>query len=216
MAISEKGGTSTDMKKTKFVYFDLGNVILGFSHEQACRQIGALIGSPWQSVWEVLFEADLNGRFDAGEIDSTCFHQEFSQKVGRNSDFRLFFNAYNDIFVLNNPVVSLIVGLTQLGIPLGVLSNTSPSHWEFVLRRYTIVREYFQHFVLSFEVGACKPSSAIYKIAIETAGHPADSIFFMDDRPDNVAGAVSCGIDAVTFSSVQQIRNYLLLQGIIV
>jgi HAD superfamily hydrolase (TIGR01509 family) len=53
--------------------------------------------------------------------------------------------------------------------------------------------------VLSFEAEAMKPDRRIYDAAIQRAGVPADRIFFVDDREENVAGARAAGIDAVQF-----------------
>lgn len=204
------------MPQVQFVYFDLGNVIVHFSHQQACQQLADLLEVETGQVCRLMFETDLNQRYDCGEVDSSGFHAEFSRLIDKISDRNDFFQAYNQIFVLNTPIVPLVVGLRQAGVRLGILSNTSPSHWEFLADKYTILNEYFDSVVLSYEVGACKPAESIYRRAIESAQTPPGRIFYMDDRPENVAGGVSCGMDAVLFTSVQEIRQQLLLRDIIV
>jgi HAD superfamily hydrolase (TIGR01509 family) len=204
------------MSQVQFVYFDLGNVIVNFSHQQACQQLGDLLGVGPERVWRVMFESDLNSLYDVGELDSNDFHREFSRIIGKTSNRQQFFRAYSQIFELKAAVVSLVVGLRQARIRLGILSNTSPAHWDYLTARYPILGEYFESLILSYQVGACKPAETIYWRAIEAAQAPPEAIFFMDDRPENVAGAASCGIDAVLFTSVAEIRQQLLLRGIMV
>jgi HAD superfamily hydrolase (TIGR01509 family) len=59
-----------------------------------------------------------------------------------------------------------------------------------------------------------KPEARIYQHAILLAGVPAAQVFFTDDRLENVEGARAVGIDAVLFTSTEQLRNDLRSRGI--
>lgn len=50
-----------------------------------------------------------------------------------------------------------------------------------------------------------KPDRKIYQAAIERAAVAPENIFFLDDLPENVAGAREAGIDAVQFIDEQQL-----------
>ena len=39
----------------KFIYFDLGNVLLNFSDERACRQMAAVCGATPEAVADAMF-----------------------------------------------------------------------------------------------------------------------------------------------------------------
>jgi putative hydrolase of the HAD superfamily len=57
---------------------------------------------------------------------------------------------------------------------------------------------------ISAEVGVVKPDSRIYRKALETLNvAPAESVF-LDDFPDNVAGARAVGMQAIHFKQVDQ------------
>ena len=58
-----------------------------------------------------------------------------------------------------------------------------------------------------------KPEPAIYEAAIKQAGVPASEIFFCDDRPDNVAGALVPGLVAVQFHTAKQLAEELYRRG---
>ena len=74
---------------------------------------------------------------------------------------------------------------------------------------YPLLR-HFHAMVLSHEVGAMKPSPAIYEKAVEVAGcRPEECFFVTDDIPEYVEGARQFGIDAVRFESAEQIEAEL-------
>jgi HAD superfamily hydrolase (TIGR01509 family) len=57
---------------------------------------------------------------------------------------------------------------------------------------------------LSYELHAVKPERAIYEAAARLAGHEPNEIFFVDDRPENVAGAREAGFESVLYTDVPQ------------
>src|SRR4051794_33578226 len=71
----------------KFLYFDLGNVILNFSHRKACEQMGDLAGISPDLVWETIFASGLEQRLEAGEITDRQFYDHFCQVVGKQPDY---------------------------------------------------------------------------------------------------------------------------------
>ena len=196
------------MAKTEFVYFDLGKVILDFDHELACQQIALVADVSVDEVRRVLFQTDLQRRYETGLISSDQFCDEFSVATESNSDKEALLLAGSDIFSLNRPVEPLITGLTEGNIPIGILSNTCQAHWEFIFERYAIVRRFSQT-ILSFEVKSMKPDQQIYREAIKAAGVEASNIFFMDDRIENVQGAKSAGMDAVLFRNATELAQQL-------
>ena len=63
-------------------------------------------------------------------------------------------------------------------------------------------------------MGSSKPDSNIYQHAAKIAGCRPDELFFVDDRADNVAGAINAGLDAIVFESTAQLRRDLSNRGI--
>jgi HAD superfamily hydrolase (TIGR01509 family) len=59
-----------------------------------------------------------------------------------------------------------------------------------------------------------KPDRGIYDTAIERAGVAAHEVFFTDDRPENIAGALAAGIDAVAFTSCDKLIAELRKRGV--
>ena len=59
-----------------------------------------------------------------------------------------------------------------------------------------------------------KPDSRIYQDAIRMAGEPAELIFFVDDRPENVEAARLAGLDAHLYESADRLFHALDERGV--
>jgi FMN phosphatase YigB (HAD superfamily) len=58
-----------------------------------------------------------------------------------------------------------------------------------------------------------KPERAIYEHAVRLTGSPAREVFFIDDREENVAGAIDAGLDAVLFTTPADLKQELIQRG---
>jgi putative hydrolase of the HAD superfamily len=202
------------MASIDFIFFDLGNVLLHFSHQRACEQIAALTGLSAERVRQVAFETRLVADYEIGRISDRKFVDGFCAATGTKIDTETFFHAFNDIFHLNQKMIPLVVELNHLNFPKGILSNTCHAHWQFATNEFPLLREYFSVNVLSYEAGSAKPDQEIYLAAIRAADTSPDRIFFVDDRPENVTGAIAAGLDAVVFESAIQLRDQLFQRGV--
>lgn len=202
------------MATIDFVYFDLGNVVVNFSHQLACQQLAEVSRVPVASVWAAVFESGLQIRFECGLITCEEFHAEFSEATRSQSSVHELIFAFSDIFSINVPLLPLITELATLNFPRGVLSNTCLSHWQHVTEKYAIVRDLLPVRLLSYEEHSMKPDPEIYQAAIRLAGFEPGRIFFVDDRAENVTGALAAGMDAVLFESVGGLRRELFQRGL--
>ena len=192
---------------TRYIFFDLGKVLLDFDHARARAQISQLVGIRESVVQDLVFDDGLLLEFETGRIDGERFHRAFCEATGTSSRLEEFLDAYSDIFEVISPMETLVRRLHEQQVPLGILSNTSAAHWNHVWDgRFEFLNNSFRDSVLSFEVGSMKPDRAIYDMAIRTAGCDPGEIFFCDDRQENVDGAKSAGIDAILFESPNQIE----------
>lgn len=193
-----------------FIYFDLGNVLLRFDHELACRQMAEVAGVSPHLVREVVFQSQLQWQYERGMISTEEFYESFCRATGRRPDRQQLARAASAIFELNVPVVPLVTQLRAAGYRLGILSNTCEAHWHYVTDgRYRILTELFDVAALSFQLRSLKPEPEIFRRAAELAGVPPEEIFFVDDRQENVAAACRAGLDAVPFTTPADLATAL-------
>jgi glucose-1-phosphatase len=198
----------------RFLYFDLGKVLVNFDIGQMLRQMGDVIGVTAESLREIIFGGGLQRRYESGEISDREFFDALCEQTGARPDRQALRLAGNDIFELNQPILSLVTQLRAAGCRLGVLSNTCQSHWEHCKQRYRILTGLFDVVTLSYEHRAMKPDPAIYRAAAELAGCSPQEIFFVDDIADNVEGARAAGFDAVQYLTTAQLAADLRRRGL--
>ncbi len=206
---------------TRFIYFDLGNVLLTFSNEQMCRQMATVTGVPESLVRQTLYphgdHTDPQWRFEAGQFAVDEYYEWFCEATRASPPRAALEQACADMFAPISPTHELADRLATSGYRLGLLSNTNAWHWRFVLDgRYPTLNRAFEIFITSFETKSMKPDQVIYQQAIRQAGCRPEEIFFTDDRAENVAGARAMGIDAVLFTSTEQLARDLSERGIAV
>jgi glucose-1-phosphatase len=206
--------------KPSILYFDLGNVLLSFDHERMCRQMAEVAGVEAAAVRRALFEpgapSSVQWQFERGDLNALAVYEHFCEQCGVRPEQATLHAAGCDMFGELTETVAIVEELAAAGCRLGVLSNTNPIDWEFVSTgRFPFLNRLFEHAVLSFEARAMKPERAIYDLAVRRAGVPAGEVFFTDDRKENVAGALAAGLDAVLFTTAEQLRAELASRGLL-
>jgi HAD superfamily hydrolase (TIGR01509 family) len=209
------------MPTPSFFYFDMGNVLLKFSHHRGAEQMAKVSGLPVENVLQIVYgssgENGLHWNFERGDLTSDQFYSRFYELAGQpiaSDNNKPLADACSDIFELNEPMLPLVAALKNAGRRLGVLSNTSCDHWAWVNERFPRMMGLFPLRALSFALKLMKPDPAIYARAAEMCATPPGEIFFVDDRPDNVAAANAAGWDAVVFTGAEQLREELAKRGV--
>ncbi len=194
----------------KFIYFDLGNVLLRFDRDRQFRQMAEVAGITPEMVRELFFDSGLYVAYETGQLTTQQVYDEFCSESGVACDRAQLELAANDIFWPNAPMIPVVSALWSAGYRLGILSNTCESHWQFVTDgRFGFLSRYFEQAALSYEVGAMKPAPKIYAAAVERAGVAPSEIFFTDDLEANVAGALEAGFDAANYTSTAAFADEL-------
>lgn len=193
--------------------FDMGNVLVRFSHERMCEQIGALCGKSGPEIRACLIDTGLQWEFERGQCNEKTFHQRLEAATSRRIPIDELRHAASDIFEPNEEVVAIVRGLKSAGHRLVLLSNTSIAHYEFIRSRWDLL-EPFDEFVLSYEVGAIKPEPAIFKAALAAIRCLPDEAFYTDDIPAYVEAGRRHGLDAEVFTTAHELRAQLAARRI--
>ena len=202
------------MNTPKFIYFDLGNVLLGFDHQRMLEQVANVVGTDVATMRRVLFAEGLYEQYETGKLSSQAFYEQLCQQTGTRPDYDTLAAAASDIFWMNLSILPVVAGLIEAGYRLGVLSNTCEVHWQYCLRRYRILSAGLDTHALSYEIGACKPDRAIYEGAAKLAGVAPEEIFFTDDIESHIDAAREFGFDAVQYTSTPELVDELWRRGV--
>ena len=199
----------------QLLLFDLGNVLLYFSHRRGAEQLAALAGVDAETVWQFVYAADLNLRCDEGLVTAQEFCATFRKRFPCNADDAAIRHAASDIFDANPGMLGLLARLELAGHRLGLLSNTCDMHIEWLMQRSTpLIPSVFDTVVLSYQEKLSKPDLAIYKLAADRAGVDPREVFYVDDREENVIGAREAGFDAVQYTTTVEYVMALRSRGV--
>lgn len=195
--------------------FDMGNVLLHFSHDRMCQQMGTLCGKTGDDLRRLLLDSGVQWEFERGMMSAEEFHRRFQEMVGTMVDFDKLIIAASDIFELNRPMTGILQSLKDQSLRLVLFSNTSVWHYEFIKKRFEIL-DYFDEHVVSFEVGAIKPEPEMYQAGLRAIRCTPQECFYTDDIPRYIEASRKHGFDAEVFTDTDRLRRQLAARGIMV
>lgn len=205
-----------DRKSIDVILFDLGNVILPFNHYQIAEKLSRFTkNEDFQDpkrIFSYLFNFEngaING-YEVGKVSSLDFFQSLKEHLQLTLSFEEFIPIWNDIFWENLEVSEIIRSLKGKK-RLGLLSNTNPLHFAYILLKFPVV-QVFDKWILSHEVGFKKPALEIFQSAIEWAGVEPEKTLFIDDMKTHIGVSISLGMQGIHFTSASQLREELSVE----
>lgn len=183
------------------VMFDLGKVLIDFDFELGMRHFAPRSTLSPDAFQQVIFDRVWLERYESGVISTKEYHRYLREVGELEMSLEEFHNAWSAVFLPEPIVPESLLAYLRERYPLILVSNTNESHASHIAARYSVF-DHFDHRILSHEVGAVKPDRKIYDAAIAAAGKPAGSLFFTDDREENVESALKLGIRAHQFRSL--------------
>jgi HAD superfamily hydrolase (TIGR01509 family) len=180
----------------KAITFDLDGVYFPDGKQKFVSAIEAL-GVSRDEVKRVFADSnEMNGQYKLGKMSD----DEFWNWAVKEWDLDLTAQALVDILIasysVDRKVEAVVKSVRQHGYKTLVCSNNFPARVNGLQQRFHFL-DNFDAAVFSHEVGAAKPSEAIFQELIEESNVPAGTIVFADDNIDKLSGATALGI--VTF-----------------
>ena len=97
---------------------------------------------------------------------------------------------------------------------IGLLSNVWPFPIKYLLKRKRL-DQYFEHLILSYEVGFAKPSPEIFHVACQKFGVSRERCLMVGDSPSlDIVGALNFGMPAVHIDRYPNHPSPQRIQGV--
>lgn len=193
------------------VLFDYGMVLTGTPNLEAHDAMVRLTGLSVDE-FERLYWADRHA-YDEGKLSGVVFWQTFAQKSGLPlaSDQLDELNRLDaKMWTTSNPaMLAWHDQLKKSGIRTGILSNMGDSVLENIEREFAWIHG-FDALIWSYQLGMAKPEPAIYTHALQKLGTRAEETLFIDDKQVNIDAAHALGIQALVFTTVENLRRDLI------
>lgn len=189
-----KQGFKFAVMSQRFVYFDLGNVLVTFDPIIAARQLSTASGCSLDQVLATVFASDVQLRYERGLLSDDEYASEINLLLGSQMSTSQVLAAVSEIFQPNWSILPILQQLDAKRIPMGILSNTCDAHWNWLMQRsWPMLHGWFQHRILSYQVCCMKPEEGIYQASEAECGMSGSQIFFTDDREENISAAAQRG-----------------------
>jgi putative hydrolase of the HAD superfamily len=99
-------------------------------------------------------------------------------------------------------------------VPLGLLSNTNPLHYDWCMEHLPVLRHISSHF-LSYRLQSLKPAERIFGQVLESLQIAPGDILYIDDIPENVEAGQRAGLNSHLFRGREELELELRRMGLV-
>jgi putative hydrolase of the HAD superfamily len=217
-----------------FLWFDIGYTLLHMrrepAYQKALRELGYEIDLEELKLAfhlaDKYFMREFPGVFGNGRYSpSPWFLGVLNYRLGVKADLCALASRWHELQLEFQPywvpydcVVPALTELRRRGLRLGVISNWDASA-RILLARHGLER-FFEHVVVSSEVGSEKPRMEIFHQALERAGvAAADCLYVGDNYYDDARGSRGAGMGCLIVNpygrqGVEEIRDVPILSDV--
>lgn len=193
--------------------FDLGGVFIQLSG--APRMLELTRGRlTIDELWEKWLSSPSVKRFESGRSSSREFAIAMVDEFGLYIDPSQFLEEFTEWSSTLYPGARCLLNTLGADYTLASLSNTNYIHWAY-FRDHLKLPDLFHHNFPSHETGLIKPDAEAFTHVINALDCPPERILFLDDMPENVAGAASTGITAIQVNGINQVMAALNKKGVL-
>lgn len=196
------------MKKIDTLFLDIGGVLLtnGWDHhmrERAATQFGF----DWQEFEEK--HKQIYNQHEVGQISL----DKYLDKVlfGKEREFSpMEFKAY--MYAQTKPfpeMLNLIREVKeQFNLKVAIVSNEGRDLADYRIENFDLP-SFADYFFISSYVHYQKPDPRIYQIALDVTHTNAESVLYIDDRPNLIEAAEKMGIQGIAHKNFETTREQL-------
>ncbi len=198
-------------QQPRVIVLDVGNVLVGVDFSRSRQRLQRLFPEEKKLARIQRWLRSNEDRYALGLMTTEEFVRGALAELGL--DRASFLDLWNDIFVERAYMPPFVRELRAQGYTLAICSNTNELHMDY-LRSINPCFAEAQHIIFSYQVGVLKPDLAIYRAVEAATGHSSAGHLFLDDLPENIAGARAAGWDAICFETPEQVQAELVARGI--
>jgi len=187
----------------KNVIFDLGKVLLDYDFDLVYDKLNRKAASAdLQDSTQLIFS------FEAGKISKLEFFNIIKAKYDLSVTLEQFAEIWCNIF---SPFPDMIETASRISsrYSIYIFSNTDPFHFPYIWRKYPELHIFGDYLMLSYELGAVKPTPESYQKALKKFDlTPADCLF-LDDKLENIKAADDLGIRSIHHKDQAETKGLL-------
>jgi HAD superfamily hydrolase (TIGR01509 family) len=195
----------------RHVVFDIGRVLVQLQPERLLGLLAAA-GGRQQDLEAVTARIDLLAH-ETGRLDGDALLRQIAALVPQPLEAASLRAAW---VAMLEPDIAMLQLASRLRERYDVylLTNVGDLHWQYLSQRLELER-YAHGVIRSYEVGVMKPDPRIYQLTEQRFRLQPAATVFLDDRPENVAAAVSRGWHGIVHCAHDDSRAQLESLGLV-
>lgn len=196
------------------VVFDIGKVLVEWDLALIYTD---LIPDPSEREWFVshVVTPEWHFQHDAGRPLNEIVPERIAEYPQHEALIRRYASNFGES--IPGPVpgtADLVEALDARGVPLFAITNFGAEFWDDFAPRFPVLGR-FRDIVISGVEKLAKPDPAIFALAEERFGLPAETMLFVDDNAHNIAAARECGWHAHHFTNAAALAAELERRGLL-
>lgn len=219
----EENHSSMNTQRPSNILFDLGNVLVRIAPEAFLQHLG--LDTPDNRRFYQAHINEIVRKYECGEESTDEFlsrlesllnnrQSEITGGTGGRLISRENLSAAM-LAVIGTPIEGMHELVTRLSgsVPLGLLSNTNPLHYDWCMEHHPALHHLSSHF-LSFQLQSLKPDARIFAQVLENLRIAPGDIFYIDDMPENVEAGRKAGMNSHLFRGREGLEQELRRMGL--
>jgi putative hydrolase of the HAD superfamily len=169
---------------------------LRLRQESAGGVSGRLAGTTTDLVYEAIWETGFEQLGDSGALDASEYLQGFGERIGYSLSLEEWLTARRHSMKANTTVLN-IVGNLRGSVDLAVLTNNTSLVVDHIDVLFPELRPLFGSSIYaSAQFKVAKPDPECFRLCLSKLQVAPGTALFVDDLPENVAGAREAGLFA--------------------
>jgi HAD superfamily hydrolase (TIGR01509 family) len=189
-------------KKIKAIVFDLGKTLVKIEYKPLITNLS--LDGRYNEIELFKFLEGPAQEFEKGEINSESFYRVVEKELKLGISLEKFKFAWCSVATEYVDGMERLLKILNAKYPIYMLSNTNELHFEYIMRKFPVLN-CMRDFFLSYEIGVMKPSDEIYLYMLKTLRLNSSEVILIDDKEENVTSAERLGIDAVRFTTADEL-----------
>lgn len=185
------------MSRIAAILFDLGNVVVEVDFRRTFRHWADKAGVDEGLFYERWSEDAAYRAHETGELDFADYVSSLTDSLGVSMHYDDWQAGWNDVFVGPYPGAQEKLAELSGTLPLFAFTNTNPTHEAEWRARFAPAVAHFEEIYVSSSIGLRKPDQQAFEWVINAMRLSPEKILFLDDNPENIAGAERVGLTTV-------------------
>ena len=189
----------------KTIIFDLGGVLVDWNPEYVFLKEfkGDRVKMNW--FFDNICTSSWNEEQDGGKLMKDATEERIKLFPDYERLIKIFYGRWEEMLKDEIPgTVEILHKLKNKNYRLIALTIWSAETFPVAIRKYKFL-ELFEGIVVSGEIKMLKPFKEIYNYTLNKYNLDPKKCVFIDDRLNNVEGAIKCGITGIQFESPKKL-----------